>query len=76
VALVLGGVGVRVADERGLVVVVEESVGDGDEVGGVGDVKEAVVVVLSVVQVGREVEVVDPNVLGLQRLLVCGIATE
>ena len=70
VALILGLVGVGVADERGLPVVVEEGVGDGNEVSGVGDVKETIVVVLVVITVGGEVEVVDPDILGLQ-LLVC-----
>lgn len=70
-ALVLGLVGVGVADERGLPVVVEEGVGDSDEVSGVGDVKKTIVVVLVVVTVGGEVEVVDPDILRL-RLLVCG----
>ena len=69
VALVLGAVGVGVADEGGLPMVVEEGVGDGDVVGGVGNIEEAVVVVLVVVTVGREVEVVDPDVLGLNSLL-------
>lgn len=63
-ASVLLGVAVRVADKRGLVVVVEEGVGDGDEVGGVGDVEETIVEVLAVVLVGGEIAVVDPDVLG------------
>lgn len=64
-ALVLGLVGVGVPDQGGFPVVVQEGVGHGDEVGGVRDVEEAVVVVLVVVAVGGEVEVVDPDVLGL-----------
>jgi hypothetical protein len=76
VALVLGAVGVGVADEGGLPVIMEEGVGDGDVVGGVGDVEETVVVVLVVVTVGREVEVVDPDVLGLNSLLARSIEVE
>jgi hypothetical protein len=64
-ALVLGLVGVRVPDQGGFPVVVQEGVGHGDEVGGVRDVEQAVVVVLVMVAVGGEVEVVDPDVLGL-----------
>lgn len=44
--------------------VVQEGVGDGDEVGGVGDVDEAVVEVFAAVEVGGEVAVVDPDVGG------------
>lgn len=69
-ALVLGPVGVGVADEGGLPVVVEEGVGDGDEVSGVGDVEKTIVVVLVVVTVGRKVEVINPDVLGLDIMLV------
>lgn len=64
VAGVLGAVGVGVADEGGLPVVVDVGVGDGDEVGGVGEVDQSVVVVLVVVKVGGEVDVVDPDVGG------------
>jgi hypothetical protein len=64
VASVLVAVAVRVADQGRLVVVVDVAVGDGDPVRGVGDVNEAVVVVLAVVQVRRDVDVVDPDVLG------------
>lgn len=39
-SLVFGAVAVRVADEGALPVVVEVVVGDGDEVAGMGDVKE------------------------------------
>jgi hypothetical protein len=66
VALVLGLVGVGVANQGGFPVVVQEGVGHGDEVGGVRDVEQAVVVVLVMVAVGGEVEVVDPDVLGLE----------
>ena len=65
VAGVLARVGVGVSDERALPVVVEEGVGEGDPVGGVGDIEEAVVVVLADVQVALEVDVVDPDVGGL-----------
>ena len=50
-AFVFCAVVVGVADERALPVVVEEGVGDGYEVAGVGDVEEAVVVVFVVVAV-------------------------
>lgn len=65
VAGVLVGVGVGVADEGALPVVVDEGVGEGDPVGGVGDVEETVVVVLADVQVAGEIDVVDPDVGGL-----------
>lgn len=66
VALVLRSVGVGVADQRCFPVVVQEGVGHGDEVSGVGDVEKAIIVVLVVIAVGREVEVIDPDVLGLE----------
>lgn len=43
---VLVGIAVAVTDERGLPVVVELGVGDGDPFTGVGDIAETVVVVL------------------------------
>lgn len=61
---VLGAVVVAVAHQRGFPVVVQEGVGDGDKVGGVGDVDEAVVEVFAAVEVGGEVAVVDPDVGG------------
>lgn len=61
---VLGAVGVGVADEGGLPVVVDVAVGDGDEVSRVGEVDQSIVVVLVVVTVGGEVDVVDPNIGG------------
>jgi hypothetical protein len=64
VALVFAAVAVRVADQRALPVVVHEAVGDGDVVSGVCNVEETVVVVLVVVEVGGEVDVVNPDVLG------------
>lgn len=64
-ASVLLGVAVAVADERGLVVVVELGVGNGDPVGGVAHVEQTVVVVLVGREVGREIHVVDPDVGGL-----------
>lgn len=69
--LVLRAVRVGVANKRGLPVVVKESVSDGDEVGGVGDIEKTVIVILVVVTVGREIEVVDPDVLRLKKPLVC-----
>lgn len=63
-ARVLVGVGVGVADERVLVVVVEVDVGDGDVVGAVRDVEQAVVEVLVGGQVAGKVAVVDPDVGG------------
>jgi len=61
-AFVLGAVAVAVADERGLPVVVEVGVGDGDEVGPVGRVDGAVVVVLVAVQGRVELAVVNPDI--------------
>lgn len=63
-ARVLVGVGVGVADERVLVVVVEVDVGDGDVVGAVRDVEQAVVEVLVGREVAGQVAVVDPDVGG------------
>lgn len=60
---VLVGVAVGVTDERCLPVVVEVGVGDGDPLRGVGNIKQTIVVVLVVVKVGRQVTVVDPDVL-------------
>lgn len=68
----VGGVCVDVADQGGLVVVVDVAVGDGDPVGFPGDVQETVVVVLSRVEVGAQVNVVNPHVGG--RLDTDGIA--
>lgn len=64
VALVFVAVAVRVANQRGLPVVVDEGVGDGYVVGGVGKINETIVVVLVVVTVRRDVAVVDPDVGG------------
>ena len=55
---------VAVAHQRGLVVVVEARPGDGDEVGPVVDVEQAVVEVDAVLAVAEEVAVVDPDVVG------------
>jgi hypothetical protein len=76
VAGILGAVGVGVADERGLPVVVDVAVGDGDEVSGVGEVNQSIVVVLVVVTVGREVDVVDPDVGGDLCELLDGVLQE
>jgi len=64
-APVLVAVAVRVAHQGGLPVVVEARVADGDEVGAVRRVDEAVVEVLVAVEGGAEVAVVDPDVGGL-----------
>lgn len=61
-ALVLGAVAVRVADQGALPVVVEVGVRDGDEVGAVGDVEETVQVVLAGGEVAGELAVVNPDV--------------
>lgn len=62
---ILSTVGVRVTDKGCLEVVVQEGVRDRDVVRCVGNVAESVVVVLSVVLVGREIQVIDPDVGGL-----------
>lgn len=64
VAGVLVGVGVAVADEGGLPVVVQVGVGDGDVVRTVGDIKQTIVVVLVVVTVRGQIQVVEPDVVG------------
>lgn len=69
VAGVLGAVGVGVADEGGLPVVVDVAVGDSDVVSGVGDVDQTIVVVLVMVTVRGDVDVVDPDVGGI----LCGL---
>lgn len=51
-ALVLSAVGVGVADQRCLPVVVQEGVGNGNEVGSVGNIQKTIIVVLVVVTVG------------------------
>ena len=61
-ALVLAAVVVAVADQRGLVVVVEVRVADGQVVGAVAEVRQAVVEVLARVLVGAQVQVVEPDV--------------
>lgn len=62
--LVLCTVAVGVSDEGCLPVVVDEGVGDGDPVSSVSDVQESVIVVLVVVEVGREINVINPDVGG------------
>jgi hypothetical protein len=64
-SLVLRSVGVGVSDERCLPVVVDEGVGEGDVVGCVGNIEETVIVVLVVIAVGREINVVNPDVGGV-----------
>ena len=51
VALIFGAVGVGVADQRCLPVVVQEGVGNGNEVGSVGNIQKTIIVVLVVVAV-------------------------
>lgn len=63
-ARILVAIAVRVTDERGLPVVVDVAVGDGDIVASVGDIDETIVVVLVVVPVGRDIDMVDPHVGG------------
>jgi hypothetical protein len=58
---VLALVAVRVSDKRGLPVVMEVRVADGHCVAAVRDVEETVVVVLVMVEVGRKINVVDPD---------------
>lgn len=75
-APVLVAVVVRVADQRGLPVVVEEGVGDGDIVGCVGDlllsdfalparqayINEPIIIVLVMVTVRGQIAVVNPHI--------------
>lgn len=68
----VGGMCVDVADQGGLVVVVDEAVGDGNPVRFPGDIQETVVVVLSRVEIGAQVNVINPHVSG--RLDTDGIA--
>lgn len=56
-------VGVAVADQRGLPVVMDVTVGDGDPVAAVCHVDETIVVVLVVILVTGHIDVVDPDVL-------------
>lgn len=63
-ALVFAAVVIAVADERGLEVVVEVRVADGQVVRAVAEVCQAVVVVFARGQVGAEIEVVQPDVGG------------
>lgn len=50
-ASILVSVAVAVPNERDLVVVMKVGVGDGDPVGGVGDIAKTIVVVLAMVHV-------------------------
>lgn len=84
VARVFVGVAVGVSDQRGFPVVVDVVVAEGDEGGGVGDVEEAVVVVLYsqpvnhavskrknhliVIHIARQIAMVDPDVHRLRLL--------
>lgn len=50
------------SDERGLPVIVDEGVGDGDVVSRVGKINGPIIVVLVVISVGGDVDVVKPDV--------------
>lgn len=65
--LVLRLVVVRVADKRGLEVIVDLRITDGHEVAGMREIDETVVEVFAVVLVGGEVYVVDPDICGFLR---------
>jgi hypothetical protein len=62
---VLVFVAVAVSDERSLPVIVDKGVRDGDVVRAALEVNETVVVVLVVVTVTGDVDVVDPDVVGV-----------
>lgn len=62
VASVLVGVGVTVADESSFKVIMDVAIGESDIVTTMGNIKETIVVVLVVIQVAREVDVVNPDV--------------
>lgn len=59
--LVLRAVAVRVADEHRLPMIMQFAPGYGDIGTAMGDIAEAIIVILIVIAVGREVDVVDPN---------------
>lgn len=59
---VLGRVGVRVANQGRLPVVVQERVRNGGIIDGVGQIQQAIIVVLVVVEVRAKVYVVNPDV--------------
>ena len=61
-ALVLRAVTVRVTHKRRLVVVMEQRIADSDKIAAVGDVEQAVIVVLVVLKVRRQIAVIDPDV--------------
>lgn len=65
VSSILIAIAVRVTHEGSLPVVVDIGVGNGDVVRSMGDVNEAIVVVLVVVTVGRDIDVIDPDVRGV-----------
>lgn len=46
-----------------LVVVVKESVGDGNPLRSVSDIKKTIIVVFAVVEIGRQVKVITPDIL-------------
>jgi len=62
---VLISVAVRVTDQRSLVVVVEVSVGDGNPVRSVGNIKKTIIEVLVLGEIRGQLAVVDPDVGGL-----------
>lgn len=70
--ILVTGVRINVADQGSLEVVVNVAVGDGDIVGASSDIQEAVVVVLSRVNVGARINVINPDLSG--RLDTDGVA--
>jgi hypothetical protein len=62
-ASILAAVGITVAYERALPVVVDVGVRDSNPVRCMGDVNEAIIIVLVMVQVAGEVAVVNPDIL-------------
>jgi hypothetical protein len=55
--------GFKTAERLTLVVVVEESVGDGHPLGSVSNIKKTIVVVLAVVKIGRQIKMITPDIL-------------
>jgi hypothetical protein len=62
---VLSSIAVGVTNKRGFPVVVKNAARHGNLISSVGDVEKAIVVVLVMVLVGRQIDVVDPNLRGL-----------
>lgn len=63
--LVFLRVGINMANERRFEVIMQVRVGDSDLGAATSDIKEAIIVVLVVVAVRREVKVIEPNLGGL-----------